>query len=118
MGKAKYEDAHSLFITADGGGSNGYRNRLWEKNYNGLRTSSDSISMFPISLQTSKWNKIAHRMFFAISMNWRGKPLVSLEVIGNWVTGATTKTGLKIEAFINRNEYKLGEKVHDKDLRN
>lgn len=74
--------------------------------------------MFPISLQTSKWNKIAHRMFSAISMNWRGKPLVSLEVIGNWVTGATTKTGLKIEAFINRNEYKLGKKVHDKDLRN
>ena len=117
MGKEKYEDAHSLFITADGGGSNGSRNRLWKKE---LQRFADKyglniyVSHFPPG--TSKWNKIEHRMFSAISMNWRGKPLVSLEVIVNLIAGTTTKTGLKIKAVINRNEYKLGEKVHDKDF--
>ena len=117
MGKEKYEDAHSLFITADGGGSNGSRNRLWKKE---LQRFADKyglniyVSHFPPG--TSKWNKIEHRMFAAISMNWRGKPLVSLEVIVNLIAGTTTKTGLKIKAVINRNEYKLGEKVHDKDF--
>jgi predicted DNA-binding transcriptional regulator AlpA len=117
MGREKYEDAHSLFITADGGGSNGSRNRLWKKQ---LQNFADKyglniyVSHFPPG--TSKWNKIEHRMFSAISMNWRGKPLVSLEVIVNLIAGTTTRTGLKIKAVINRNEYKLGEKVQDKDF--
>jgi transposase len=117
MGREKYEDAHSLFITADGGGSNGSRNRLWKKE---LQVFADKyglnvyVSHFPPG--TSKWNKIEHRMFSAISMNWRGKPLVSLEVVVNLIAGTTTKTGLKIKAVINKNEYKLGEKVNDKDF--
>ena len=117
MGREKYEDAHSLFITADGGGSNGSRNRLWKKE---LQIFADKyglnvyVSHFPPG--TSKWNKIEHRMFSAISMNWRGKPLVSLEVIVNLIAATTTKTGLRINAVINKNEYKLGEKVNDKDF--
>eukprot|EP00831_Metopus_contortus_P072494 TRINITY_DN6614_c0_g1_i6.p1 TRINITY_DN6614_c0_g1~~TRINITY_DN6614_c0_g1_i6.p1 ORF type:complete len:433 (-),score=65.57 TRINITY_DN6614_c0_g1_i6:443-1741(-) len=117
MGREKYEDAHSLFITADGGGSNGSRNRLWKKE---LQLFADKyginvyVSHFPPG--TSKWNKIEHRMFSAISMNWRGKPLVSLEVIVNLIAGTTTQTGLKIKAVINNNEYQLGEKVNDKEF--
>lgn len=117
MGRDKYKDAKELFITADGGGSNGSRNRLWKKE---LQDFADKyvidvyVSHFPPG--TSKWNKIEHRMFSAISMNWRGKPLVSLEVIVNLIANTTTKTGLKIKATINKNEYKTGEKIHDKDM--
>lgn len=117
MGREKYSDAHSLYITADGGGSNGSRNRLWKKELQGFADKyglNVYVSHFPPG--TSKWNKIEHRMFSAISMNWRGKPLVSLEVIVNLIASTTTKTGLKIKAVINRKEYKLGEKVHDKEL--
>ena len=116
-GRDKYKEAHSLFITADGGGSNGSRNSLWKKE---MQNFADKygidvyVSHFPPG--TSKWNKIEHRMFSAISMNWRGKPLVSLEVIVNLIANTTTKTGLKIKAFINKNEYKTGEKVQDKDM--
>lgn len=117
MGRDKYKEAHSLFITADGGGSNGSRNSLWKKE---MQNFADKygidvyVSHFPPG--TSKWNKIEHRMFSAISMNWRGKPLVSLEVIVNLIANTTTKTGLKIKAVINKNEYKTGEKVQDKDM--
>jgi hypothetical protein len=117
MGRDKYKEAHSLFITADGGGSNGSRNRLWKKE---LQNFADKygidvyVSHFPPG--TSKWNKIEHRLFSAISMNWRGKPLVSLEIIVNLIANTTTKTGLKIKAAINKNEYKTGEKVQDKDM--
>jgi len=117
MGRERYEDAHSLLITADGGGSNGSRNRLWKKE---LQLFADKyginvyVAHFPPG--TSKWNKIEHRMFSAISMNWRGKPLISLEVIVNLIAGTTTKTGLKIKAAINPKEYKLGEKVENKDF--
>ncbi len=117
MGQERYADAHSLYITADGGGSNGSRNRLWKKELQGFADKyglNVYVSHFPPG--TSKWNKIEHRMFSAISMNWRGKPLVSLEVIVNLIASTTTKTGLKIKAVINRNAYKLGEKVHDKEL--
>lgn len=117
MGRTQYEDAHSLFITADGGGSNGSRNRLWKKELQGFADKyglNVYVCHFPPG--TSKWNKIEHRMFSAISMNWRGKPLVSLEVVVNLISNTTTKTGLKIKASINKNEYKLGEKVHDKDF--
>ena len=117
MGQEKYTDAHSLFITADGGGSNGSRNRLWKKKLQDFADKYELniyVSHFPPG--TSKWNKIEHRMFSAISMNWRGKPLVSLEVIVNLIANTTTKTGLKINAAINSKEYKLGEKIHDEDL--
>lgn len=119
MGKEKYPQARELFITADGGGSNGSRNRLWKKELQSFASKHGIdvyVSHFPPG--TSKWNKIEHRMFSAISMNWRGKPLVSLEVIVNLIANTTTKTGLKIKATINKNEYKTGEKVQDKDMAN
>lgn len=117
MGMELYPDAHSLFITADGGGSNGSRNRLWKVK---LQEFADKfglnvfVSHFPPG--TSKWNKIEHRMFSAISMNWRGKPLVSLEVIVNLIAGTTTTTGLEIKAEIDRSKYQVGEKVADAEL--
>lgn len=117
MGRERYRDAHSLFITADGGGSNGSRNRLWKMELQNLADRHGLnvyVSHFPPG--TSKWNKIEHRMFSAISMNWRGKPLVSLEVIVNLIANTTTKSGLKIKAIINRSEYSLGTKVPDGEL--
>ncbi len=117
MGQYRYPEAHSLFITADGGGSNGSRNRLWKIQ---LQKFADKfglnvfVSHFPPG--TSKWNKIEHRMFSAISMNWRGKPLLSLEVIVNLIASTTTQTGLKIKAAITTAQYALGEKVSDDEL--
>jgi hypothetical protein len=117
MGTERYGNAHSLFITADGGGSNGSRNRLWKTQ---LQEFADRhqlnvyVSHFPPG--TSKWNQIEHRMFSAISMNWRGKPLTSLEVIVNLIANTTTESGLKINATIDDNEYSIGEKVLDEEL--
>jgi transposase len=117
MGRERYPDAHSLFINADGGGSNGTRNRMWKMK---LQKFADKhqinvfVSHFPPG--TSKWNKIEHRMFSAISMNWRGKPLTSLEVVVNLIANTTTTTGLKINAEINTSEYRLGEKVQDEEM--
>jgi transposase len=119
MGQEQYRDAHSLFITADGGGSNGSRNRLWKKQLQDFADRHELnifVSHFPPG--TSKWNKIEHRMFSAISMNWRGKPLTSLEVVINLIANTTTEKGLKINATIDTNEYKLGEKVCDEELSN
>jgi transposase len=117
MGCRRYPGAHSLFITADGGGSNGSRNKMWKKE---LQRFADKyelnvyVSHFPPG--TSKWNKIEHRMFSIISMNWRGKPLISLEVIVNLIANTKTKTGLKINATINSRQYNIGEKVTDEEF--
>jgi hypothetical protein len=119
MGQERYADAHSLFITADGGGSNGSRNRLWKKQLQGFADRHKLnvyVSHFPPG--TSKWNKIEHRMFSAISMNWRGKPLTSLEVIVNLIANTTTKKGLRIKVAIDNSKYELGEKVLDDELAN
>lgn len=113
MGRHRYPEAHSLFITADGGS----RNRLWKVR---LQKFADKfglnvfVSHFPPG--TSKWNKIEHRMFSAISMNWRGKPLSSLEVIVNLIASTTTNTGLKIKSAITTAKYELGEKVSDNEM--
>ena len=117
MGKEKYPQATELMITADGGGSNGSRVRLWKKE---LQNFADEID-FPIRVShfppgTSKWNKIEHRMFCHISMNWRGKPLVSHEIIVNLIANTTTKTGLKIQADLNKNLYPIGIKISDEDF--
>ena len=116
MGCQRYPEAKELLVTADGGGSNGVRVRLWKvalqrlANQTGLRV---SVCHFPPG--TSKWNKIEHRMFSHISMNWRGKPLISHEVIVNLIAGTTTKTGLKIEAEIDTNIYPTGIQVSDEE---
>jgi len=117
MGRLRYPVAQELLITADGGGSNGARVRLWKlalqrfADQTGLRV---SVCHFPPG--TSKWNKIEHRMFSHISMNWRGKPLISHEVIVNLIAATTTRTGLKIEAELDANVYPTGIQVTDAEL--
>jgi hypothetical protein len=117
MGRSQYLEATELLVTADGGGSNGTRVRLWKvalqrlADQTGLRI---SVCHFPPG--TSKWNKIEHRMFSYISLNWRGKPLISHEVIVNLIAGTTTRTGLKIQAELDTNLYQKGIQVTDKEL--
>jgi transposase len=117
MGKARYPHAHELLITADGGGSNGYRTRLWkselQKLANGLKLTI-RVCHFPPG--TSKWNKIEHRMFSFISKNWRGKPLDSLATIVNLIANTTTDTGLHIETSIDYATYEKGIEVTDEEL--
>jgi Rhodopirellula transposase DDE domain len=117
MGCLRYPAATELLVTADGGGSNGTRVRLWKialqrlADQTGLRI---SVCHFPPG--TSKWNKIEHRMFSYISLNWRGKPLISHEVIVNLIAGTTTRTGLIIQAELDTNVYPKGIQVTDKEL--
>jgi len=117
MGLSQYPVATELLVTADGDGSNGTRVRLWKvalqrlADQTGLRI---SVCHFPPG--TSKWNKIEHRMFSYISLNWRGKPLISHEVIVNLIAGTTTRTGLKIQAELDTNVYPKGIQVTDKEL--
>ena len=117
MGRVRYPNATELLITADGGGSNGYRVRLWKvalqkfADETGLRI---SVCHFPPG--TSKWNKIEHRMFSHISMNWRGRPLVSHEVIVNLIGSTTTQSGLVINAELDTNLYPKGIRISDEEL--
>jgi len=98
MGKESYPQATELLITADCGGSNGYRVRLWKVALQSLANDAGlNISVCHFPPGTSKWNKIEHRMFSHISMNWRGKPLISHEVIVNLIANTTTKQGLRIQ---------------------
>jgi Rhodopirellula transposase DDE domain len=117
MGASVYPKARRLLITADAGGSNGYRSRLWKvrlqdlANALGLRI---SVCHFPPG--TSKWNKIEHRMFCQITKNWRGKPLRSRAIVVNLIGHTTTKTGLRIQAELDTNTYRTGIKVSDEEL--
>jgi len=118
MGKGSYQNATRLFITADGGGSNGSRTRLWKTELQKFATETGLeifVSHYPPG--TSKWNKIEHRMFSAISMNWRGKPLRTLETIVNLIANATTTTGLKINCQSDTNDYPTGIKISDEELK-
>ena len=118
MGKERYPDARRLMITADSGGSNGSRVRLWKAelqkfaNETGLEI---QVNHFPPG--TSKWNKIEHRLFSAISLNWRGQPLINHEVIISLIQSTTTKTGLKVRAALDTNCYPKGIKVSDAALK-
>ncbi|MDP2232058.1 MAG: ISAzo13 family transposase, partial [Actinomycetota bacterium] len=116
-GKAIYPDARELLITADGGGSNGSRVRLWKLE---LQRLADELAI-PIRVThlppgTSKWNKIEHRLFSYISLNWRGRPLVSHEVIVNLIAATTTSKGLKVRAQLDTNRYPKGVKVSDDEF--
>ena len=118
MGKDLYPDARKLVITADGGGSNGSRVRLWKVELQKLADELNipiQVSHFPPG--TSKWNKIEHRLFSFISMNWRGKPLVSHETIVNLIAATTTRKGLKVRAELDSSLYPKGIKVTDKELK-
>lgn len=117
MGQQIYPDAVKLLVTADGGGSNGSRVRLWKTEIQKFANETNmeiSICHFPPG--TSKWNKIEHRLFSHITQNWRGKPLISHEVIVNLIANTTTRTGLKVKCELDTNKYQKGTKISDKQL--
>ena len=117
MGEEVYPRARRLMITADCGGSNGYRVRLWRRE---LQKLADELQLtiqvchFPPG--TSKWNKIEHRMFCHITANWRGRPLLSRQVVVNLIGGTTTREGLHIKAALDEKTYAAGIKVSDEEL--
>jgi hypothetical protein len=117
MGRPVYPEATRLLITADAGGSNGARLRLWKIE---LQKPADATGLrivvchFPPG--TSKWNKIEHRLFSYITQNGRGKPLRSFQTIVNLIAATTTKTGLKVHAELNTETYQSGIKVSDEEL--
>ena len=118
LGKKLYPKAKEIFITADGGGSNSSRSRLWKYCLQELADETGltiHVSHFPPG--TSKWNKIEHRLFNHISMNWKGQPLVSLEVIINLIGNTTSQTGLKVYAREDRNIYPTKRKISDKEMK-
>jgi Rhodopirellula transposase DDE domain len=117
MGRPMYPRAKGLLVTADGGGSNGSRSRLWKVELQ--RFSSESglrveVCHFPPG--TSKWNKIEHRMFCHITENWRGRPLTSCEVIVNLIAATKTAAGLRVKAALDEHEYPTGLRIADEDL--
>ena len=117
MGRPVYPQATRLLITADAGGSNGARLRLWKVELQKLADETGlriAVCHFPPG--TSKWNKIEHRLFSYISQNWRGKPLRSLETIIHLIAATTTSTGLKVRADLNQQTYPAGIKVSDQQL--
>jgi transposase len=117
MGRSLYPAAKRLLVTADGGGSNGYRVRLWKLELQRLADETGleiAVCHFPPG--TSKWNKIEHRLFSAISQNWRGKPLISHEVVVNLIAATTTRTGLKVRSALDTNPYPAGRKVTDVEM--
>lgn len=117
LGKPLYPQATSLLIMADSGGSNGYRLRLWKVE---LQKLVDELG-FPITVchmppGTSKWNKIEHRLFSFITQNWRGKPLITHEVIVNLIAATTTTTGLVVKSRLDPRIYETGRRVTDTQM--
>lgn len=117
MGKERYPDAKHLMITADGGGSNGYRNYLWKAELQKLANETGlEIEVHHYPAGCSKWNRIEHRLLSEISKNWRGRPLESLETIVELIGSTTTETGLSVQCVTDLNEYERGIKVSDEEL--
>lgn len=117
MGHACYAEAQDLMITADGGGSNSARSRLWKVELQRLADETGlQIHVSHLPPGTSKWNKIEHRLFCHITQNWRGRPLVSHEVIVNLIGATTTTKGLKVQAQVDKGKYPTGIKVSDEEL--
>jgi len=118
VGRHAYPDATRLLITADAGGSNGARLRLWKTELAALATQTGlAITVLHFPPGTSKWNKIEHRLFSAITMNWRGRPLESHEVVIETIAATTTSTGLTVRAVLDTNTYQKGLKITDKAMR-
>jgi Rhodopirellula transposase DDE domain len=116
-GRALYPGKSDLLITADGGGSNGVRNRLWKKKLQELANEEHlTITVAHYPPATSKWNKIEHRLFSFISINWRAKPLISLEVVLELISHTTSNEGLTVTAVKDSQTYPTGLKVRDEDL--
>jgi hypothetical protein len=112
IGKKQYAESKKILICADAGGSNSYRSRLWKKELQKFcDTEGIQVSVCHFPPGTSKWNKIEHRLFSFISINWRGKPLLTYQTIINLITSTKTKTGLTVEARLNKKTYAKGIKV-------
>lgn len=117
MGKQMYPHAQQLLITADGGGSNSSRSRLWKTELQKFsQTTGLEVSVCHFPPGTSKWNKIEHRLFSHITENWRGRPLISHEVVVNLIANTRTEAGLHVEADIDRKQYPIGRKVSNDEL--
>ena len=117
MGQSRYPTATKLLITADGGGSNGARVRLWKSELQKLADETGltiSVSHFPPG--TSKWNKIEHCLFSFITINWRGRPLVDYQTIIGLIGSTKTRSGLKVHCNLDTNQYPLGIKVSDERM--
>ena len=118
FGRRHYTGAGQVFICADSGGSNGNRHRAW-KYY--LQRFSDETGLqvvvghYPPG--TSKWNKVEHRMFSFISMNWKGEPLVSFETVVNLISATTTRRGLRVKAVLDKRWYETGVKISDEQMK-
>jgi len=118
MGVRLYPQADRVLICADSGGSNGYRVRLWKVELQQFATETGltvTVCHFPPG--TSKWNKIEHRLFSHLTMNWRGRPLISHDVIVNLISATTTKTGLRVKAALDRKKYPNGQKVSEATMK-
>ena len=109
-------DRPELLITADGGGSNGYRNRLWKACSRLGRRLNMTLNVRHLPPGTSKWNKIEHRMFCHITQNWRGRPLEDLLTIVSLIASTSTNKGLKIEAELDMNQYDNGKKIDEREM--
>ena len=117
IGAKRYPDAGHLTITADGGGSNASRSRLWKRELQKLANEIGiTINVHHLPPGTSKWNKIEHRLFSFISMNWRAKPLVSYRVIVDLISATTTETGLTVHCELNPTIYPKGIIISKKEM--
>jgi hypothetical protein len=117
VGRRHYPKAKSLLICADSGGGNGYRRRGWKYHLQAFADESGlSVTVCHYPRGTSKWNKIEHRMFSFISMNWQGEPLVSYETVVNLISGTRTKNGLRIKAKLDMRQYKTGVEISDEQM--
>lgn len=118
VGIRLYPNKTKLLITSDGGGSNGVRNRLWKRELQKFSNETKlSITVNHLPPATSKWNKIEHRLFSFISINWRAKPLTSLETIIELLSHTETKEGLTVTAIVDKNIYPIGVKVSDEEMK-
>jgi len=116
MGEKMYSQANELLVCADSGGSNGYNRRMWKYKLQELANQLEikiTVCHFPPG--TSKWNKVEHRLFSYISMNWKGKPLINHNVVVNLISNTKTRTGLKVKAKLDKEKYPLGLRVTDSD---
>jgi hypothetical protein len=118
MGQPSYPKSKKLLMTADGGGSNGYRRKLWKTELQKFSNEFNlEITVLHLPPGTSKWNKIEHRLFSFISMNWKGQPLVNFKTIVNLIGSTTTTKGLKVKSMFDKNDYEKGILVTDEELK-
>ena len=117
LGRKAYPQARGLLICADAGGSNGARLRAWKVHLQALADRLGiAVTVCHYSPGTSKWNKVEHRLFSFISMNWRGRPLLSYEAVVNLIGGTTTRSGLRVKALLDTREYEPGQKIRDDEM--